>query len=147
MLVRSGVHLGPGTAASDSNRPGLRVDRDRVQQRKIGDDPVVHAAQAAAVVTTATHRERQIVRESEGNHGSDVARRRAPGDQRRPLVDHRVEQRAGLFVACGLRPDQLPSEPGAQLLSCGVCNSSRCAHDPSSNREILGLPSRPAEKV
>ena len=120
----------PGAAAADANRARARGSTDdRVQQREVDDDAVVDAAEAAAVVAAAADREREVVRRAR----SAIARAtssgaRAARDQRRPLVDHRVEQRPRLVVARVVGPDQLALERCSELTAGRNGNSFTCAH-------------------
>ena len=95
-------------------------DLDRLQRRQVEDDAVVADAEAAAVVAAAADGERQLVAAREGDRGGHVVRARAPGDERRAPVDHRVEDRARLVVARVFGSDQLAAEGSAELLTAAI---------------------------
>ena len=61
--VRAGrrVHLAPGAAAADRDRPGVRVHLDRVEAGEVDDQSVVAGPESAAVVPAAAHGQEQTV--------------------------------------------------------------------------------------
>ena len=89
--------------AADARHLRARVDLDRVHFGQVDHEPVVDRAEAATVVAAAPHCDPQPVLDAVA-HGRDHIRLvEAVGDRRRPLVDHRVVQRARLVVVRGAR--------------------------------------------
>ena len=116
MLVGGTVDFTPGAAPADPNGPGPRIDLDLLQQREVDDDPVVAGSQSGAVVATTPDSQEQVVVTGERDGPCDVVRICAPGDERRPLVDHGVVHRPRLVVVGVVRPDQ-PSPEAGELLA------------------------------
>ena len=127
VLVRRSVHLAPGAAAADPNRARLRIDLDVAQQREIDHDTVVAGSQPSAVVAAAADRKQQVVVASEPHSRGHVVGVRTARDQRRPSVDHGVEDLARFAVLTILGPDQRSAE-SAQLFTCGACGCGPSAH-------------------
>ena len=127
VLVRCSVDVAPGAAAADPNRARLRIDLDVAQQREIDHDTVVAGSQPSAVVAAAADRKRQVVVASEPHSRRHVVGVRTAGDQRRPSVDHGVEDLARFAVLGILGPDQRSVE-SAQLFTCGACGCGPSAH-------------------
>ena len=77
----------------------------------------------------AAHREWESLLAREADHRGDVVGRLASGDQRRPLVDHRVEEGPGLVVALSSGPiSRSPNEPSSlRAASVGREWSCSCA--------------------
>jgi hypothetical protein len=109
------IHLGPGAATADPDGASLGVDVDVAQQREVDHHAVVARAEPGAVVAAAADRHDEVVCAREAERPRDVVRARAARDQRRALVDHRVEEAARLLVVAVLRSDQAARE-SAQLL-------------------------------
>ena len=93
-LVGRGVDLAPRAAAADADGARGRIDLDGLQEGEVEDDSVVADPQPAAVVAAAANGEQQVVAAREGDRLGHVRGAGAAGDQRRPAVDHRVEDRA-----------------------------------------------------
>ena len=96
----------------------VRIDRDVGEQREIGQDAVVDAAEATSVVAASACGQRQVVRSREGDRGCDVLRARAARDHGGSFVDHRVEKDPGFVVARVVGPDQLALERRSELTPC-----------------------------
>ena len=127
VLVRGSVHVAPGRAATDPNRARLRIDLDVAHQREIDHDTVVAGSQPSAVVAAAADRKRQVVVASEPHGRHNVIGVRTARDQRRPSVDHGVEDVARFAVLGILWPDQRAIELG-QLFTCRACGCGPSAH-------------------
>jgi hypothetical protein len=115
----------PHGAASDAHRARLGVDRHGLERREVDHDAVLDAAEAAAVVPTAPHCEPQVVFPCEPDRGRDVLGARTTGDQRRPPVDHRVEERAGVVVRRFARPVQAVAERRQLVARALYCRHGR----------------------
>ena len=99
VLVRRRVDL-PELRAAPTRT--MRADGSTVTSfiaREVDDEPVVDAAEPAAVVPAAADRDAEPALAREADRRSDVRLVDAVGDRRRPLVDHRVVERARLVVA------------------------------------------------
>ena len=120
VLVRGAVDLAPGTAAADANGAGLRIDFDLFERREVDHDAVVTRPQSGAVMATAADGHEQVVITGEADGLGDIVSARAPRNQRRPLVDHRVVDLACLVVVGVFGPDQPALEAG-DLLARGAC--------------------------
>ena len=59
MRVSGRVDLAPGAAAPDPHRASVGIDRDLLEEGEVGDDAVVDAAEASAVVRSAGDGERE----------------------------------------------------------------------------------------
>ena len=155
VLVRRRVDLAPGGSRRRHAPCARRVDRDRVQQRQVDDDAVVDAAEAAAVVAAAADSERNVVLAREARSPSRRRRRRAARDQRRPLVDHRVEQAPGPRRRRRPPDRSVPCEPIRKRLAGSFADSHR-AHDPPPSHHSRqdderdpcdSIPSSPTQRV
>ena len=122
VLAGRAVDLAPRAAAADADGARLRVDLDVAQQREVDHDAVVARPQPGAVVPAAADREQQVVLAREPDGPGHVGGAGAARDQRRPLVDHRVVDLAGLVVVGVLGADQPPLETG-QLVPRGARGS------------------------
>ena len=127
MLVRDPIDFAPGAAAANPDGAGLRIDVDVLQRREVDHDAVVARPQSGAVVTAAADGEEQVVVACERDRHGHVGRTCALRDQRRPLVDHRVVDRARRLVVGVFRPDQ-PSPEAGELLARGACWCRDGAH-------------------
>ena len=103
------VDLAPQAAAADAHGAGVRIDGDVPEQREIADDAIVDAGEAAAVVTAGPDGERQVVVTREADHADDVVHVLAACDQRRSLVDHRVEERSRVSYSVSSGPISSPA--------------------------------------
>ena len=99
VLVRCGVDVAQQRTSLHAHHPRRGVDRDVVHRRQIDDESVVDATQTGAVVTAAADRDPEAAVAGELNRGRDIGLVGAVRDCRRMLVDHRVEEGAGLVVA------------------------------------------------
>ena len=93
------VELDPAEPRLRVRGPGLRVDLDRLHLREIDHDAVVAGREPGDVVAAAADRDRELSLAGVGERGDHVGGARAMGDQRRPLVDHRVPDASALVVA------------------------------------------------
>ena len=112
VLVRRAVDLAPGAASTGAHGARLRVDLDVLQQRQVDHDAVVDRSETGAVVAAAADGEQQVVVARERDHPCHLIRRCGPGDQCRPLVDHRVVDAARLVVLGVVGADQATPESG-----------------------------------
>ena len=78
-------------------------------------------------MAAAADGERQVVVARERDHPCHLIRRRGPGDQRRPLVDHRVVDAARLVVLGVVGADQATPE-SAELAACSLSGCADGAH-------------------
>ena len=127
VLVRRAVDLAPGAASTDAHGARLRVDLDVLQQRQVDHDAVVDRSETGAVVAAAADGEQQVVVARERDHPCHLIRRRGPGDQRRPLVDHRVVDAARLVVLGVVGADQSTPE-SVELTACSLSGCADGAH-------------------
>jgi hypothetical protein len=127
VLAGREVDLAPCAAAADAHGARLRIDLDVAQQREVDHDAVVARPQPGAVVPAAADGERQVVLARESDGPGHVLGPGAARDQRRPLVDHRVVDLAGLVVVGVLRADQ-PALEVAELVPGGACGRGETAH-------------------
>jgi len=127
VLVRRAVDLAPGAAAADPDRPGLRIDVDRLEPGQVDDDAAVARAQPGAVVTATANGQQQAVLVGERDDRRDVVGARAASDDRWAPVDHAVVDPASGVVVRVFRPDQRSLEP-RQLAARGLTGRYEGAH-------------------
>ena len=89
--------------------------------------PSSQVPRPGAVVAAAADGQQQAVVAGEADRRRDVVGVGAAGDQRRPLVDHGVVDRARLVVVGVAGPDQPAPEPG-ELLAGGLRGRGHRAH-------------------
>ena len=114
VLARRAVDLAPGAAAADADRPGLRVDVDVLASAR-GRSPRRRRT-CPARRRCGRRRGRPAAGRAPGRSvtiSRDVVRAGAAGDQRRPLVDHRVVDLARLVVVGVVGPISRPRKPGS----------------------------------
>src|SRR5690606_23963272 len=100
--------------------------------RKIDHQPVIAGGEAWPVVAAAADGDELAAVAAEAHRCDNVGYIRAPGNQRRPLVDHAVVELARLVITGVGRLDQLASESrgeGAQII-CVEHGSSPVNCDP-----------------
>ena len=83
--------------------------------------------EAGAVVAAAADASGRSCSRAKPTTVGDVVGARAARDQRRPLVDHRVVDRARLVVVGVVGADQPPSNPESSC-ACGLRGVGDCAH-------------------
>ena len=114
VLLGGGVELAPRQAAPDPRGACLGIDVDGLHRPDVDHEPVVAARVAGRRVAAAADGHGKVVLAREEDRGHDVVGGRAAGDERRTLVDHPVEDGAGVVVATVGRDDQLAGEAAAQ---------------------------------
>ena len=92
------VELSEGGATGDGHQMRLGIDADAVHQVQVDDEAAVDAAQATAVVTATADGEIDAGIAREPDACGDVGDVDALRDERRPLVDHGVEQSPGVVI-------------------------------------------------
>jgi hypothetical protein len=92
------VHLAPRSAALDPRRAPVGIHLDAVHRRQVDHESALDGAESGAVVAAAAHRQRQVRPLGGLQGGRNVGGRGATRDHRRPLVDHRVVERAGVVI-------------------------------------------------
>ena len=92
------IHVGPDGAAADSHDAPVGVDVDVGHATHVEHDAVVAQRQTGDGVPAGAHGDRQLVLACEGQGRHDVVDGDALDHEQRPAVDHRVEERAGVFV-------------------------------------------------
>ena len=97
--LRLAVELAPEHARLGTDRPGDGIDADALHARQVEHQAAVTDGLAGDVMPTAPYRDEQVVLACELHRGDDIGRAGAAGDQRRPVVDQRVPDGAGLVVA------------------------------------------------
>ena len=108
--VRCVVDVAPYTAALHVDDAVLGIDPDTLHLREVDDQAVVHASETRAVMPPASDRELHPAVTGVVDRGDHICDVRAAGDQRRPLVDHRVVERTRLVVAGVSGGDELAAE-------------------------------------
>ena len=98
MCVGGGVDLAQQSAAADRGLARIRVYVDLLQAREVDHQPVVDAAEAAAVVPSGADGDVEAVLAAERDCSDDVLDVGAARDQGRALVDHSVVERPNLVV-------------------------------------------------
>ncbi len=142
------VDVAPGAAAADPRGARHRIDADALHRREVDHEAALAGAKAGAVVAAAADGEQQAMVAGEADGGDDIARVGTAGDQRRPLVDHGVEDRASLVVARILGADEAAAQGRGKSLHVSVWEGGvrfdRCAHAPSP-RWICRAPNNSAK--
>ena len=110
VLLRAPVQLAPQHAGADADRAAASVDLDRVEQPDVDHHAVVDERHAGDAVPAGADGHRQPAVARVGERERDIVGARAPGDQRGPFVDHRVEDGPSLVVAAVVRGDLLAGE-------------------------------------
>ena len=104
------VEIAPGAPALDARGALLGIDVNPLHRGQVHHQPVVADRAAGDVVAAAADRDRQSLPAREVDRRDHVGHAGAPGDQRRPPVDHPVPDLARLVVARLVRPDQPPAQ-------------------------------------
>ncbi len=115
MRGRRAVELGPGGAAADAGHAALGVDGDVGHVAHVEHEPIVDQRPARDRVPAAAHRDGEALLAGEGQRRDHVVGRRAARDERRPAVDHRVGERAGVDVGGVAGLVQAAAQAEAQL--------------------------------
>ena len=92
------VELSPGQARLGVRDPLHRIYPDAFHGRQVDDQSVVADRLSGNVVATAADRDGQTVLDAELECSHHVGHAGAPGDHRRPFVDHAVVDLAGRLV-------------------------------------------------
>ncbi len=112
------VEVAKRGARFDIGATGGRIDAHRFHRRQVDHQSVIADGAARDVVSTAAHREQQVVVAREGHRAADVGDSRAANDRCRATVDHRIPY-AARFVETGVaRQQHLPSRRGFQFFNC-----------------------------
>jgi len=100
VCARCVVELGPDHALGRGGH-SLGIDRDLLHLREVDHHAAVRHGTTRDVVAAAPDRDVEPFPARDGERRSDVARRAAADDQRRPAVDEPVVDRAGAVVPLG----------------------------------------------
>jgi hypothetical protein len=122
VLVRRREDVLQQRPSSDTRHPRIGIDERRVHRREVDHEPVVDAAETAAVVAAAADRDPQPTVAREADRSGDVALVHAVGDCRRMLVDHRVVERTRLVVSRVVSSDHPPLDRSLESLRHGRCH-------------------------
>ncbi len=91
------------------------IDPDAFHRGEVDDQAAIAARQPGTVVRTSAHRERQALGARVVHRADHIGDIRAAGDQGRPLVDHPVDELAGLVIAVIGGRQQLPAKAVDEL--------------------------------
>ena len=115
-------------AAGRDRGPRIGIHPHAAHAREVDDEPVVDAAQTAAVVAPAADGDVEALLASEPHRGDHVGDVAAPDDHRRVLVDHRVVQRASVVVVAVSGDEHVAANIAAERIHCRRVES-HCGHD------------------
>src|SRR5437763_6969342 len=104
------IDIAPNGPATDCDGAGARIDSRVFDRREINHETVIANSQAASVVTASANRNEEIVVASEIHALNDVCDIRAPRNQARFLMDHRVVDLASFVVIRVARLNESASE-------------------------------------
>ena len=118
--LRRAVDVAQQSAGAHACRPSDGVDLDRPLGREVDDHAGVAHRVAGDVVAPAPHGQRQPVLAREAHRRDDVVLVSAPGDERRPAIDHAVPDAPRGFVLPVAGTDQHPGEGAVQSPDRGL---------------------------
>jgi hypothetical protein len=98
------------------HRPRRGIDVDLLQAGEVDHDPALAEAQPGDAVPSGAHRDLELVLAGKVEGDRHVGGRPTAGNQRRPPVDHGVENLPSLVVNGVARDDQLSGKNLAQLV-------------------------------
>jgi hypothetical protein len=115
VLLGGAVDLRPGGAGADARAPGDGIHLDLVERADVQHEAAVVEAAAGHRVPAGSHAHLEPALAGEGERGDHVVGTLAAGDRERPLLDHRVEQGAGVLVGGVAGLVRIAVEPQAQF--------------------------------
>jgi hypothetical protein len=114
--LRRSVHCTQQTPSPEPRSPGMSIDMNFTQLRKIDDESVIACPEACQAVAPATNR-RDDLRSCGNPHAHlDIIHVKAAGNQGWPAIENPIPYRCGLAVPGLSRPKQSSFEMPADLL-------------------------------
>ncbi|HUI51630.1 MAG TPA: hypothetical protein VLX60_07590, partial [Terriglobales bacterium] len=95
------IDVAPDASGRNPHRTGRRVDAHAFHQRKIDHQSALAGPEPGSIVATAADRGQQPVFSSVAHCRHHIGHVDCTHDQRRALIDHRVEDSPGCVV-CGI---------------------------------------------
>ena len=92
------IDVAGGATRTHSDGPVFRIDSDTLHQRQVDDQTVIDAGETGRVMPASANSDRQLVLAAEIHRRDDIGHINASGDEKRPLVDHRVVELSRIVV-------------------------------------------------
>jgi hypothetical protein len=119
------VNISPHASALDAHRVVGRVNVHTSHAREIGDDTIIHGAEAGTVVAASAHRQGQSAIAGEIDRADDIGDIYAADDERRVFVDHPIVDFARLVILRVAWTDQVAAHLRLQDFNCFIIHATR----------------------
>ena len=113
--LRRMIDVAGGATRTHSDGPVFWIDPDALHQRQVDDQTVIDAGETGRVMPASANSDRQLVLAAEIHRRHDIGHISAFGDEKRPLVDHRVVELSRVIVVRMLAPNHRAAHDFSEL--------------------------------